>query len=1205
MKKFFSVSLWIISIYLGVLLFISVALTQKGFYSFIFKFYLDSDISFEVDENHWHPIEPSTMLSLLNSNHEDKKIFVDEILVEFSLLNLLSGNLISRLSINEITVNSQFNTNQESNLINLISPLTGIDELHINSLKINLPDDTNLIELSIFSLLGSNKSIFNLYLKDKETNILEAGILPSENSNGQLFNGFIKTNKFKINKNLIQFMCGSCDFNTEIRTHLNFTFFQKKLLSLQGNVDLTPSKNISGINTISSSFKLKDYEEKALQVSTILNNDNKLRIPDFFINLSREDRKLIFPEFNLSDNKLMDTVLEELELELGFEGVLKNVVINLGTKKESLTTTIQGLDIKHSSLNLKGLDGQLSFTRKKGEMVINSALLKTSSNFLDKSLEFFNFNAFLNFNWSSDGFEINPSSFSAILEDQKFEGLISFVSIPTKGSGDINLRISSQKINDKSALSLFPNTTYLAPTKGGIKSLIDCGFFEGVSLIYRGPLDGRYLDNSGSFVMRASGRDICLNLNEYKISGVDSDFSVNNFNLKGKLKNGKFLGSEVEADFETFKSGSNLYLNIDGKSAGPFSSLLDLSTNSLGNVNSDGFHETEFFYSSPIKREYSLLDKSSRLEVTSKIEKGKLNMPDLGFSLENIFSSLSYNSETGFDEGYVSLKLNSIPLVFDLDLESKPQGYSFFVSEKPIQVKHLVPSKVRDSISGSAMTLVQVAVPSMIRGKDIKRSYLRLTSNLLGTGINLPDPFFKAKEDAADLNLVFYPSFADQYSRLEFRLGEIIRGKFNLYSQAVEGFIIAGSKKQSISIERDKISLIGSIEKLDLSIFSLFDQSISNKTTDLEIKQLEINEVMLSTFSLPRTVIVSANSKQFIDLSFSNKILSGHFYLPKSINGIPLIDLDFINLNFSQSTPGSAFSDIFNNLSSNFEFKFKTKSTILNTIEYGNWAFDLSPSTSSLILNNLEGTYGRWGLAKNKNAISRLTISKKGLAWRTHLESKIYSGSPEKAFKQIGIDPNFEMDTIFAETNVSWQSLPWEFDYANLVGDIYFEIEGLLIQNREGLETQNNILRLVNIFNVTDSFEKVTNLDFRKLYRSGFSADSVNGSLKITSDSMQLIKPLVFKSGSSEFKWKGEIGKDETGYPDSLALEVIMTLPLREYLPAYAFLLGGPITAGVVYIAGKAFERNLDQISSGSWTVTGTLKQPKTDFQGWFEESKK
>ena len=333
----------------------------------------------------------------------------------------------------------------------------------------------------------------------------------------------------------------------------------------------------------------------------------------------------------------------------------------------------------------------------------------------------------------------------------------------------------------------------------------------------------------------------------------------------------------------------------------------------------------------------------------------------------------------------------------------------------------------------------------------------------------------------------------------------------------------------------------------------------------------------------------------------SNDSLSGILYLPKKTNKVPTIDLDYVNLNFSESTSGSSFLDLYKNLS--MPLKFETDSLVINSFEFGNWGFELSPSNSSLILDNINGTYGKWGLTKNKNNISRLNIKKNELGWNTNLQSKIYSGSPEKAFKQIGIDPNFEMDTIFLETNVSWRSLPWEFDYVKVFGDVYIEVEGLLIKNREDLQAQNNILRLVNIFNVTDSFEKVTNLDFRKLYKSGFSADSVKGDILLTKNSIKLKKPLVFKSGSSEFKWKGDIGRDEKGYLDSLALEVIMTLPLREYLPAYAFLLGGPITAGVVYIAGKAFEKNLDQISSGSWSITGTLQEPKTEFNGWFEES--
>ncbi len=71
----------------------------------------------------------------------------------------------------------------------------------------------------------------------------------------------------------------------------------------------------------------------------------------------------------------------------------------------------------------------------------------------------------------------------------------------------------------------------------------------------------------------------------------------------------------------------------------------------------------------------------------------------------------------------------------------------------------------------------------------------------------------------------------------------------------------------------------------------------------------------------------------------------------------------------------------------------------------------------------------------------------------------------------------------------------------------------------------------------------------------------------------QIKEPILLKSGSSEFSWTGDISRDKNGNLDLLNLEVIMTLPLREYLPAYALVLGGPITAGIVYIAGKAFEK--------------------------------
>ena len=152
------------------------------------------------------------------------------------------------------------------------------------------------------------------------------------------------------------------------------------------------------------------------------------------------------------------------------------------------------------------------------------------------------------------------------------------------------------------------------------------------------------------------------------------------------------------------------------------------------------------------------------------------------------------------------------------------------------------------------------------------------------------------------------------------------------------------------------------------------------------------------------------------------------------------------------------------------------------------------------------------------------------------------------------------------------------------------------------LEASSNLLRLISIFNITDTFEKITNLNFAKMYKSGFEVDKVTGGLTIKKTKVSTRIPIIFQSGSSQFKWTGFVNRSKEGDFSDLDFEVVMTLPIKEYLPAYAFLIGGPITAGIVYIAGKAFERRLDKLSSGKWRIWGDIDNTKTEFLGWFED---
>ena len=137
MKKFVSLTLWIISIYIAIVLFLSLALTQNSFYSFLAKTYTEANPSFELVKVNWHPSNPSVVLKDLKLENKEQNISLGQASVEFSLVNLIKGNFISRLLISELTINTQNNKNQSIDIPSLFNFLKDINELSIKDLKIN------------------------------------------------------------------------------------------------------------------------------------------------------------------------------------------------------------------------------------------------------------------------------------------------------------------------------------------------------------------------------------------------------------------------------------------------------------------------------------------------------------------------------------------------------------------------------------------------------------------------------------------------------------------------------------------------------------------------------------------------------------------------------------------------------------------------------------------------------------------------------------------------------------------------------------------------------------------------------------------------------------------------------------------------------------------------------------------------------------
>ena len=428
MKKFVSLTLWIISIYIAIVLFLSLALTQNSFYSFLTKTYTETNPSFELVQVNWHPSNPSVVLQDLKLESKEKNISLGQASIEFSLVNLIKGNFISRLLISELTINTQNNKNQSIDIPGLFNFLKDINELSIKDLKINSYGGAQNISVDLNSFLRNGGLNLNLIVNDGKGAALEIGVFPNSESNRAIFNGYINANGFSIDKNLLSTICKVCNSNAELRTSATFSFINNKPLSFQGNLDLSLDKDILGFNSLFSSFKLKDSNQVSIQISSFLGKGTRLKVPDLFLYLSPDEEKILIPEINLSQDKLFKHILANLfnNLSIDLTGKLRNSIIEFRENRETFSTSLIDLGIGSNAFSLDGLAGRLTLSEERGTFIIHSPSMNISSDvYLDRELNFNDFKSILNFNLSAEDLEILPSEFSVLLENRKFEGLVS------------------------------------------------------------------------------------------------------------------------------------------------------------------------------------------------------------------------------------------------------------------------------------------------------------------------------------------------------------------------------------------------------------------------------------------------------------------------------------------------------------------------------------------------------------------------------------------------------------------------------------------------------------------------------------------------------------------------------------------------------------------------------------------------------------
>lgn len=445
---------------------------------------------------------------------------------------------------------------------------------------------------------------------------------------------------------------------------------------------------------------------------------------------------------------------------------------------------------------------------------------------------------------------------------------------------------------------------------------------------------------------------------------------------------------------------------------------------------------------------------------------------------------------------------------------------------------------------------------------------------------------------------------------------------------------------KNTDLQLKEVKVTGSISKLNIADYFFL---ITGTDTNREFPVMLIEDLLIRDLNLGPLALFEVNlnmfpTKEGLKFSFSNTETEGSIDLNLPLSNGLEVRLENLNLlNSFIDSRENLFIYLLDNLS--FPITFSTNNLSLNGEYLGNWSFSIKKGNETLIFDQVKGSYkslfigemnsieevesqnkvrSKFDDVDSKNHIkvalddvnkiqsSVLSISKKGNQIRTNFKGKISTKDLNKSLEVLNmdiVDSNFIAKETHIVPNLSWKGLPNEFNLETSEGALYFRIDDLLIKDLgENITKTPGLLKLISLFNVSHTFEGLTNLNFRRNFRSGFQADRVEGILDIKTNKLETLQPIIFSTGSGKFSWDGYVEISNDGEFQKLDFEVIMTLPIKEYLPAYALILGGPVTAGLVYIAGKAFEKPLNKLSSGKWRVSGDINKLKTEFIEWFDK---
>ena len=217
------------------------------------------------------------------------------------------------------------------------------------------------------------------------------------------------------------------------------------------------------------------------------------------------------------------------------------------------------------------------------------------------------------------------------------------------------------------------------------------------------------------------------------------------------------------------------------------------------------------------------------------------------------------------------------------------------------------------------------------------------------------------------------------------------------------------------------------------------------------------------------------------------------------------------------------------------------------------------------------------------------------LIWRqgqdTQLQAQLHFSDFGRTLDQLGYPPFLETEKGKLSLQIDWPGAPQAVALANLDGALMLDVEaGRFLETPAG----TGALKVVEIVNLADV---LSSLSLSHMFESGINFHSMVGEVFFHSGTLE-VADLTVQGSSSAFVVSGL----SDVVSQSLDAELVATLPVANNLPWVAALAAGlPVAAGV-FVVSKVFEKQVNRLSSGVYSIKGTWDDPEINFDRIFDD---